>query len=107
MTPYKGPLGSLERPEQGAASLRAMLVRKLASSDVDDDMADIHQYYGDMGHDSINAAVSHQRAERIVRRGECHGGPDPGRSIGTCGIPSSRNSSPSRTNPCAAYISCR
>ena len=44
------------------------------------------------------AVVADDRAERV--RGHAL-------TIGMCGMPSSRNSSPSRTNPCWAYISSR
>ena len=49
--------------------------------------------------------LAHQRAERIGHY--CCPAPRPGLIIGTCGMPSSRNSSPSRTNPWRAYISSR
>ena len=48
--------------------------------------------------------VTDDGAERIARRHDCS---LPPRSIGTCGIPSSRNSSPSRTKPCLEYMSSR
>ena len=50
--------------------------------------------------------VAHDRAERIGLHG-LPARPEPGRSIGTCGMPSSTKSSPSRTNPCWAYMSAR
>ncbi len=48
--------------------------------------------------------------DRGERKGGVHGvghAARPGRTIGTCGMPSSRNSAPSGTNPCRPYISAR
>lgn len=51
------------------------------------------------------AVVPDQRTERVAdvdTVGDGHGF-----TIDTCGMPSSRNSSPARTNPCLPYISTR